>query len=417
MINARRRRGLFLASFGLALAMILGACQAPATTPSTNSSPAASESQPDAAREHKLRVVTTIYPVYAFARDVAGEDAEVSVLVPPGSEPHGWEPGPAQMVEVSEADLFIRSGLDMDPWAERLAASTGKTDLLMLELSHVVKRIESSHDHSHGDEHDHDEDEHDHDHDHDHDGTETSSSSDAHDHDDHDHDEDEHDHEHDEDEHDHEHEDAHDHGHSHGPFDPHTWLSPLNAIEQVRAIARSLSGLDKANRDAYWERADALIARLEALDQDFRTKLEPYRDRLIVVSHEAYAYLCDAYGLRQSGIEDVLASTEPSPARMAEMVELARHEQITTIYVEPLTSPRNAEALAREIGGQTAILDPFEGVGSDTDPSQGDYFAVMTRNLEALIAGFKEPSARADSAPIAVVPHVKLSASSGWCLT
>ncbi len=354
---SRRPRGAIVLVLLFVTAVLLAGCggqvaETPATrvpVPEGVTEPYAVDTEasaPERVRSEKLKILTTIRPAYDFTAKIAGDDAEVSVIIPAGVAAHGWEPGPKDMVALSGADVLISIGAGMDTWSDTLAATCDE-DLIRLELARLVTLLPGDEEHDH-DGHGHGE-------------------ADGHD-------------EHDHDEH---------AGHSHGAFDPHIWLDPQRGIELARGIADLLGHVDPARRDGYEGRAAELIERLEELDARYHRALAPHAGRVILLSHAAFGYLCDAYGLRQIALEGVFSESEPSPARMAELVRLAAEESITSVYVEPLASPRSAEALATEIGGRTLVLDPYEGVTTEQEAKGEDYFTVMERNLEALLAGFK----------------------------
>ena len=128
--------------------------------------------------------------------------------------------------------------------------------------------------------------------------------------------------------------------------------------------------------------ASALREELTSLDEEFVSGLEECVRREFVTSHQAFGYLADRYDLTEIGISGLNPEDEPSPARIAEVHELAREHGVTTIFFETLTSPAVAEAVAGDLGLQTAVLDPLEGV-SENSPGE-DYPSIMRANLEAL---------------------------------
>lgn len=161
--------------------------------------------------------------------------------------------------------------------------------------------------------------------------------------------------------------------------DPHVWLDPIRMIEIVRSVEARLSSIDGSEASEYEERAEEVIAMLESLDDHYASGLENCGSRVIVVSHAAFGYLADRYGLEQIGIAGLDPEAEPSPQRVADVAELARSKGVTTIFFERLVSPDIAETIAAEIGVSTAVLDPIESA-----PEEDDYISAMERNLVAL---------------------------------
>jgi len=147
------------------------------------------------------------------------------------------------------------------------------------------------------------------------------------------------------------------------------------------AVATKLAEVAPNDATAFRARADELGGQLAALDEQFRAGLADCRRRTIVTSHAAFGYLADRYGLEQVPISGLSPEEEPSPARVARVEDLVRGEGVTTIFYETLVSPRVARAMAADLGVDTAVLDPIEGVA---DPDTDDYFSLMRDNLAAL---------------------------------
>jgi len=159
--------------------------------------------------------------------------------------------------------------------------------------------------------------------------------------------------------------------------DPHVWLDPVRYSLIVRRIAAAL------HRP---RAADPLVAKLGALDRDYRRGLRTCARREIVTSHEAFAYLGERYGLRQVAITGLSPEAEPTPKRLESVVRIVRQTGATTVFFETLVSPRIADTVARETGARTAVLDPIEGLTSAAQKNGASYFTVMRSNLAHLRA-------------------------------
>ncbi len=166
--------------------------------------------------------------------------------------------------------------------------------------------------------------------------------------------------------------------------DPHVWLDPTRFEEVVRAVSGALSKADPANEATYDANAEAYIARIASLDEDFRAGLANCERTTIVTSHEAFGYLADAYGLTQVGILGLSPEAEPDPRRLAELRDLVEREGVTTIFAEELVSPKVAETLASEAGVQVAVLNPIESLTDEQEKAGEDYLSVMRENLDTL---------------------------------
>ena len=286
-----------------------------------------------AADDGRLRVLTSFYPMYDFACKIGGDCIDVTNMVPSGTEPHDWEPSTNDLKNLEKADVFIYNGADMEPWADDLLVSRSDT-LHVVEASENVELRTTDGEHEHA----------------------------------------------------HEHEGA---DHHHGDFDPHVWLDPENAKIEMEAIRDALCAADPENSTVFQSNYEKYAAELDVLDAEFREKLAPLPNRTIVVAHEAFGYLCDAYGLTQVGIEGLSPDSEPDPGRMAEVIDFVREHSISTIFFEELVSPKVAEAIASETGAQAKRLSPLEGLSDEQAAAEADYFSVMHDNLAALMEALK----------------------------
>ncbi len=279
----------------------------------------------------ELTIVTSFYPMYDFARKVAGDRATIHNLVPPGSEPHDWEPTPSDMVLISEADILIYNGAGMELWVDDVLSATDSSKLLVVNASEKITLRPAEH--------------------------------------------------HDEEDADHEGEESDDHG----AYDPHVWLNPMYAKEQMRAIYEALVKTDPANEAYYEENFNTYSAEFDLLDQEFSEALEKISQRNIVVAHEAFGYLCDQYDLTQVGIEGIAADSEPDAARMAEIIDFVQENDVRVIFFEELVSPTVAEAIAADTGVTTDVLNPIGGLTQAQLDAGEDYFSIQRQNLAALV--------------------------------
>ncbi|WP_459540922.1 metal ABC transporter substrate-binding protein [Negativicoccus succinicivorans] len=298
----------------------------------------------------KLQVVTTVYPVYDVVKKVAGDRADVTLLVPPGAEPHDWEPTASDLKKIGQAKVFFYNGAGLEPTDQILKKEITR-DAMVVELSQGLDLLKLQDDDDHDHDHDHDTDHHDADH-------------------------------HDEDHH----AEGH-HHHHHGGVDPHVWLDPQNVMKEAAVVADALAKADPTHADAYRANAKKYQDELAALDKDMDAALSSLANKNLVVSHEAFGYLAARYGLTQIGIMGVDADAEPTPDRMAQLVEFIREHDVRTIYSEELVNPRLAEAIAAETGAVVRVLNPIEGLTAAQEKAGYDYIKLQRENLTTLTAG------------------------------
>ena len=280
-----------------------------------------------------LSVVASFYPMADFAKKIGGVRVEVGTMVPAGAEPHDWEPSPADIVRLEKAQVFVYSGAGMEHWAEDVVESLGNKALVVAEASRGIALHEEDPDHENEEVHE-----------------------------------------------------AEANGHDHGDGDPHVWLNPQNAKAQMAAIRDALIQADPEGKAVYDANYEKYVLALDALDAEFREGLKDLARRDIVVAHAAYGYLCDAYDLHQVPIEGLSPDSEPSPARVAEIIDFAKANDVRVIFFESLVSPKVAESIAAQVGARTDVLSPIEGLTDAEAAAGGDYFSVMRKNLAALSA-------------------------------
>ncbi|WP_151734322.1 metal ABC transporter solute-binding protein, Zn/Mn family [Paenibacillus tengchongensis] len=330
--------------------------------------------------EGKVNVVTTFYPIYEFAAEIGGEDANVINLLPVGVEPHDWTPRSQDIVNTSKAQLFLYNGAGLEGWVPNFLKSLNSdSQVEAVEVSTGIDLILTTEDdgHNHGASGEHSEEEHaaaEHAHEDEHAADEHATDEHAAD----EHAADEHTtDEHAADEHTEEADSLH--------TDPHTWVSPKSALIMAENIKNSLQKADPDHKDGYEERYNALAERLEALDAKFTAELGKLPNKEIVVSHQAFGYLARDYGLAQHAIMGLSPDAEPRGQDLLELAELVKEEGIRYIFFEELVSDKLAKTLADEAGVSTMVLNPVEGLTEDQEKNGDNYFTLMEKNLQNLI--------------------------------
>lgn len=269
----------------------------------------------------KLHVICTVYPVYSLAKRIADDSAEVLLLMTPGTDAHGYEPSSADIRLVEEADVIVSNGAGLETWLSDVMDAIENDDLLHIDSSSNVDLLcmeaghNHSHNHSHGGEHDaHDED----------------SSG---------------------------HEDEHDEGHEEEFVDPHTWLSFENLMVMTSEIAEGLSMVDPDNSDTYRANASNLMEKLEGLSNEYEQLFERVEGQTLVVSHEAFGYICNDYGLRQLAMDGLSSEAEPDARSMVRIVDEVRQLGCDVIFYDQLINPAAARVIADETGLELMAIE------------------------------------------------------------
>ncbi|MDE0232822.1 MAG: metal ABC transporter substrate-binding protein [bacterium] len=325
---------------------------------------AATESAPPSGPP--IQVVATTNFVADWARVVGGDRVEVFGLLPPGGDPHTFQPGARDVANVADADVVFTVGLGLEAvWLEDLLHSASADEGQILALGEVVDPMEFATADMHDDHDDHDDD---------HMEDESEGHDDHDDHEGHDREE-----------------DAHGHDHHHGPLDPHFWFDPIRVKIAVNEIAAQLSAIDPDNADFYSRNASEYGKRLDELHawiQEQVGTMAPER-RLLVTSHDAFSYFAEAYGFEVVGlvIPSLATDVEPSAEHIAGLVEVIREHNVPALFGETTVSDKLAQAVARETGASLIQLYSgslgAEGSGADT------YLTMVRTNVERIVGALK----------------------------
>lgn len=166
--------------------------------------------------------------------------------------------------------------------------------------------------------------------------------------------------------------------------DPHVWLDPANMSKIGAAIAERLATIEPDKAASFAKNSSALATSMNALTTEFTKGLASCKTKSLVVSHDAFGYLANAFGFTQVGISGLNPEAEPSPARMREVADVIKTNNVSTIYYETLVDPKVAQTIADETGAAAVMLDPLEGLAPN---ATGDYVSVMKANLATLKKG------------------------------
>ena len=319
--------------------------------------------------DDKMKIVVTSFPQYDFARAVAGDKANIQMLIKPGVETHSYEPTPDDIQKIQNADLFIYTGGENDEWVEGILDSIDTSSLKTLKLEDCVDLIEEdetvglegveTHSHSHN--HDHD-DEHNHDHDN----------------------EEGHDHDHDEDEH-----DGHNHSSTDIEYDEHVWLSLKNAERFVNEISESLVSLDSANADAYSANAKAYNTELEALDKEYSEAVSSSTVKtLLFADRFPFRYMVADYGLSYyAAFDGCAADTNASfetVTFLAKKVDELGLKHVLKIDGSDGKIAKTVVENTNDKNQDILELDSMQSVNDDEINSGTTYLSIMKSNLEVL---------------------------------
>ncbi|MFP4661251.1 MAG: metal ABC transporter solute-binding protein, Zn/Mn family [Halanaerobiales bacterium] len=348
-----------------------------------NYNTSANESEDDS----QYLIYTSIYPIYETARKIAGENLEIGLVVPNGTEAHSYEPSPRKIADLESADLFLYIGIGMEPWADKATAILDDSNIRSVELSNYLDLINYNPDHEVEENHSHT-----------HEDSLDSNHSDEEDiageHEkvnEHTHEEDIMDtHTHEEDKADiNNHEEdivnTHDHGHdNHGSYDPHVWLDPMNMEKIAEVIKDELISLDPDNREVYIANYDTYSEKIHQIDEEYRRHLSEKTNDTIIVSHAAFGYLARRYEFKQKAIAGLTSHEESTPGNIASLIDFARENDVDFVFRETLVDNHAVRVLAEEAELEILSLNPFIGLTEEEQEKGEDYFSIMSKNLRNL---------------------------------
>jgi len=316
----------------------------------------------DANSDRKIEVYTTIFPLEDFTKKIGGDEITVTSVYPPNVDAHTYEPTVKTMKNIADSDLFIYSGAGVEGFAEKAEQTLKKEDVKILKAAEGIELLKSAekHEHNHEDEHAHEED-HTH--------------------------EDEHAHEEDhthEDEHAHEEEQTHEEVHHHGDHDPHVWLDPIYSIKLAENIKDALIEIKPESKDVFEENYAKLIDDLNDLDKTFQETIENSKTKYILVSHAAYGYWQERYGIKQISIAGLSPSQEPSQQQLTEIIKESEEHNINYVLFEQNVQSNVAKVIQDEIGAKSLTLHNLESVTEEDIKNKEDYFSIMEKNIETL---------------------------------
>jgi zinc transport system substrate-binding protein len=289
--------------------------------------------------EEKIKVVTSFYPLYEFTSNVGGDKINVEMLIPPNVEPHEYELKHSDMVKILESDLFIYNGAGMEPWVHNIIEHN---EINVLDASKGIKLLESECNHEHGTHHHEEENE--------------------------------------------THEEKEEHGHEHGEYDPHIWLSPLNAIIQVENIRDKLIELDSENEEYYTKNANEYIMKLSELNEKIKSEINPEncKKRDVVITHATLGYFCEEYNCNQIALSGITPEAEMSIKQITEIMHEIEGKNVTVIFFEEQVNPKTAEVIADELGIETMIFNTIHGITEEEKKAGKNYITLMEENISKL---------------------------------
>ncbi|EFV77071.1 hypothetical protein HMPREF1013_02690 [Bacillus sp. 2_A_57_CT2] len=336
-----------------------------------------SDDKPEENSSNKTTVYTTVYPLQYFTERIGGDALEVETIYPPGSDEHTFEPSQKDMMKLADSDLFIFIGLGLEGFVEKAKETLKNEKVKMVAAGENIEFVHSdeNHDPAHEAEEHADEAEHEEEHADEH-GAES---------------EDGHEHEGESEEgHDHEGESEEGHDHSHGDIDPHVWLDPLYSKELAESIKDALVEQMPQQKEQFEQNYLELAQELDLLHNDFEQTIQNAEHKEFIVSHAAYGYWEERYGLDQISVSGLNSSSEPTQKELQKIIAEAKEHDLKYVFFEQNVSSRLTEILQKEIGAEPLMLHNLSVLTEENISENQTYFTLMEDNLASLKKALNE---------------------------
>ena len=269
----------------------------------------------------KIVVSVSFNPITELTKAIGGDKVEIHTIIPPGTEPHDFEIKAKDLKVLSKSNVFIYNGLDMEPWAEKAIEVVDNKNLIIAVASDNCELIKNT---------------------------------------------------------------QADIIKAHGQYDPHTWLSLKTAEIEAFNIKEALIKADSKNKLYYENNYLSFCSSLESMYSEYKNKFDKVKNKNFVTGHAAFAYLCRDFGLKQSSVENVFAEGEPTAKKIQNLVEYCRKNNVKTIFVEELVSPKVSETLANEINAKVKKIYTIE-----SNEDNKNYIETMKENLNSIYESLK----------------------------
>ncbi|MEY8001405.1 metal ABC transporter substrate-binding protein [Clostridium sp. Mt-5] len=247
--------------------------------------------------QSKPKVVVSFNAMREFASAIGKDKIDITTIIPNGTEPHDFEPTVKDLKTLSNANVFVYSGLGMESWKDKIINSVGNKNLIVVDASKGISPIKNT---------------------------------------------------------------ANDEIKEHGQYDPHVWISLKNAQIESKNIKDALVKADSINKDFYEKNYINFSNELNDLYNEYNKKFATVTNKNFVTGHAAFAYLCRDYGLKQNSVEGIFAEGEPSPKKLEELVNYCKQDNIKTIFVEDMVSSKVSDTLAKEVGAKVEKIYTIE---------------------------------------------------------
>jgi zinc transport system substrate-binding protein len=274
-------------------------------------------SRPPPEASSTLKVLATFYPLYDFAQNVGGDKINVSILVPETVDVHDFEPTPSSIVEVASADVLIYNGAGLEPWIQEIVSASGNTNLIQVEASQGIQLLPVSSEFQRNNE----------------------------------------------------------------TVDPHVWLDPLLAKQQVNNILQGLIQADPADSQCFTQNAQAYEAKLDILNDEAINATTNVATSYFVTFHEAFGYFANRYNLTQIPILGPFEE-EPTPSDIQNVINAINQYHLLYVGYESLENPAISQSISSQTNATLIQMNPIEGLTAQEKAAGENYISLMQKDIE-----------------------------------
>lgn len=282
---------------------------------------------PCSAPGEKLKVLATFAPIYSITANVAGDAADVEMLLGSSVGPHDFALAPKDLKRIAAADVIVMNGLGVEASVAGAIKNSRKRDAIVVNASEAVEKKELLKGSS---------------------------------------------------------QDGHHHHHDHGGADnmnPHVWLDPILAAGQARAVADGLAKRDPANAGVYLENAKRYAEKLQALDSEIREATGKLQNKRLLTFHDSFGYFARRYGMEVVGVFQPFPGKEPTPKYLRKLRDTIVSKKVAALFAEPQYAPKMLQSMAEDLKIPIAVINPME----TGEPSPEYYERTMRENLASLV--------------------------------
>jgi zinc transport system substrate-binding protein len=267
-------------------------------------------------KNSKISVIATFYPLYDFAQNVGGDKVSVFMLVPETVDVHDFEPTPSSIAAISSADLLIYNGVGLEPWIHDVISASGNKNLIQVDTSQGIQLLPVSSQFQNGNQ----------------------------------------------------------------TIDPHIWLDPLNAKQQVNNILQGLIKADPADRQYFTQNTQAYDTKLDNLNALAINGTANTATKYFVTFHEAFAYFAKQYNVTQLSISGPFEE-EPTPTDIQNVISAINQYHLKYVGYESLENPAISQSISSETKATLIEMNPIEGLSTQEKANGDNYITLMQQDI------------------------------------